>query len=106
MYAGTGCVSTKATIALSQKAKAIGADFLSIITPWFAAATQDDLFAHYQAVAQAVEMPIILYNIPARTGNSLAPATVQKLSRIDNIVGAKDSSGNFDNMLQYIEADE
>lgn len=103
VYAGTGCVSTKATIALSQKAKIIGADFLSIITPWFAAATQDDLLTHYQSVAEAVDLPIILYNIPARTGNSLAPATVKKLSAIENIVGVKDSSGHFDNMLQYIE---
>ncbi len=103
VYAGTGCVSTKDTITLSKKAKAAGADFLSIITPWFAAASQDDLTEHYTAVANAVNLPIILYNIPARTGNALAPATVKRLSEIDNIIGAKDSSGNFDNMLKYIE---
>ena len=84
-------------------AQALGADVLSIITPSFAAASQDELYEHYRAVAEAVDMPIVLYNIPARTGNALAPATVARLSRIDNIVGAKDSSGNFDNMLQYIE---
>lgn len=103
VYAGTGCISTKDTIKQSQMAKAAGADILSIITPSFAAASQDELYEHYRTVAQAVDMPIVLYNIPARTGNSLAPATVGKLSKIDNIVGAKDSSGNFDNMLQYIE---
>ena len=64
---------------------------------------QNELYDHYKAVAEAVDMPIVLYNIPARTGNALAPATVAKLSKIPNIVGAKDSSGNFDNMLQYIE---
>ncbi len=75
---------------------------LSIITPSFAAASQEELIQHYETVANAVDMPILLYNIPARTGNALAPATVQKLSQVANIVGAKDSSGNFDNILQYM----
>ena len=103
VYAGTGCISTRDTIRQSGMAKSLGADVLSIITPSFAAASQNELYEHYKAVAEAVDMPIVLYNIPARTGNSLAPATVARLSKIENIVGAKDSSGNFDNMLQYIE---
>lgn len=103
VYAGTGCISTKDTIRQSKMAQSLGADILSIITPSFAAASQNELYDHYKAVAEAVDMPIVLYNIPARTGNALAPATVARLSKIDNIVGAKDSSGNFDNMLQYIE---
>ena len=103
VYAGTGCISTKDTIRQSQMAESLGADVLSIITPSFAAESQNELYDHYKAVAEAVDMPIVLYNIPARTGNALAPATVAKLSKIPNIVGAKDSSGNFDNMLQYIE---
>ena len=103
VYAGTGCISTRDTIRQSGMAKSLGADVLSIITPSFAAASQNELYEHYKAVAEAVDMPIVLYNIPARTGNSLAPATVARLSKIENIVGAKDSSGNFDNMLQYLE---
>lgn len=103
VYAGTGCISTKDTIRQSLMAKEVGADVLSIITPSFAAASQNELYEHYKTVAAAVDMPIVLYNIPARTGNALAPATVAKLAKIENIVGAKDSSGNFDNMLQYIE---
>ena len=103
VYAGTGCVSTRDTIRMSRKAKELGADVLSIITPSFAAASQEELIQHYETVANAVDMPILLYNIPVRTGNALAPATVQKLSQVANIVGAKDSSGNFDNILQYIE---
>ena len=103
VYAGTGCVSTAETIKQSLMAKEVGADVLSIITPSFAAASQEELYNHYKEVAEAVDLPIILYNIPARTGNSLAPATVARLSKIQNIVGVKDSSGNFDNMLQYIE---
>ena len=103
VYAGTGCISTRDTIRQSLMGKSLGADVLSVITPSFAAASQNELYEHYKTVAQAVDMPIVLYNIPARTGNALAPATVARLSKIDNIVGAKDSSGNFDNMLQYIE---
>lgn len=104
VYAGTGCISTKETIEQSMMAQALGADVLSIITPSFAAASQNELYEHYKAVAEAVDMPIVLYNIPARTGNALAPATVAKLAQIDNIVGAKDSSGNFTNILAYIDA--
>lgn len=104
VYAGTGCISTKETIEQSKMAQALGADVLSIITPSFAAASQNELYEHYKAVAEAVDMPIVLYNIPARTGNALAPATVAKLAQIDNIVGAKDSSGNFTNILAYIDA--
>lgn len=103
VYAGTGCVSTRDTIRISQKAKELGVDVLSIITPSFAAASQDELARHYETVAEAVDMPILLYNIPARTGNALAPATVRRLAQVANIVGVKDSSGNFDNILQYIE---
>lgn len=103
VYAGSGCVSTRDTIRMSRRAKDMGADVLSIITPWFAAASWEELVEHYTAVAKAVDMPIVLYNIPARTGNALQPATVERLSAVENIVGAKDSSGNFDNMLQYIE---
>ncbi len=104
VYAGTGCISTKETIEQSKMAMALGADVLSVITPSFAAASQNELYEHYRAVAAAVDMPIVLYNIPARTGNALAPATVGRLAQIENIVGAKDSSGNFTNILSYINA--
>jgi 4-hydroxy-tetrahydrodipicolinate synthase len=104
VYAGTGCISTKETIEQCKMAEAAGADVLSVITPSFAAASQDELYEHYKTVAAAVDLPIVLYNIPARTGNAIAPATVGKLARIDNIVGAKDSSGNFANILAYIDA--
>ena len=102
VYAGTGCVSTRDTVRMSRKAKELGADALSIITPSFAAASQEELIRHYETVANTVDMPILLYNIPARTGNALAPATVQKLSQVANIVGAKDSSGDIENLKAYI----
>lgn len=103
VYAGTGCVGTKDTIRMSQMAESLGADVLSVITPWFAKASDDELYDHYCAMAKAVKIPVVLYNIPARTGNSLSPALVKRLSQVENIAGVKDSSGNFDNMLQYLE---
>lgn len=104
VYAGTGCISTRETIEQSKMAEAAGADILSIITPSFAKASQHELIAHYTAVAEAVpNMPIVLYNIPMRTGNALEPQTVVELAQIDNIVGAKDSSGDWDNLSAYIE---
>ncbi len=104
VYAGTGCVSTKETIEQSMMAQEEGADILSIITPSFAKASQEELYNHYKAVAEAVSLPIVLYNIPARTGNALSPATVGRLAKIENIVGVKDSSGDFSNILSYIAA--
>lgn len=103
VYAGTGCVSTRDTVRFSQKAEQMGADILSVITPFFAAASQEEMFRHYKEVAESVNLPIVLYNIPARTGNALTPDTVARLADVDGIAGVKDSSGNFDNMLQYIE---
>ena len=104
VYAGTGCISTKETIEQCKMAMDCGADVLSVITPSFAKASQHELIVHYETVAAAVpEAPIVLYNIPARTGNALAPETVAELAKIDNIVGAKDSSGDWTNLSAYIE---
>ena len=103
VYAGTGMPGTADTIRLSKKAKELGVDVLSVISPYFAAISQDELYNHYAELAGAVDLPIVMYNMPARTGNNLNPDTVAKLSKIPNIVGVKDSSGNFDNILQYIE---
>ncbi|QOY61000.1 4-hydroxy-tetrahydrodipicolinate synthase [Thermophilibacter immobilis] len=103
VYAGTGCISTRQTIEQCKMAQAAGADILSVITPWFAKASQHELIVHYETVAAAVKTPIVLYNIPARTGNALEPQTVVELAKVDNIVGAKDSSGDWDNLSAYIE---
>jgi 4-hydroxy-tetrahydrodipicolinate synthase len=103
VYAGTGCISTRETIEQCKMAQAAGADILSVITPSFAKASQHELIVHYETVAAAVKTPIVLYNIPARTGNALEPQTVVELAKVDNIVGAKDSSGDWDNLSAYIE---
>lgn len=103
VYAGTGCISTADTIRMSKKAQELGADILSIITPSFAMASQKELYDHYVEVAKHVDLPIVLYNIPARTGNKLLPETVAKLAKdVDVIMGIKDSSGDWDNLKAYI----
>ena len=103
VYAGTGCITTKETIEFSKKAADLGVDVLSVISPYFVAVTQDDIYRHFSSVAKSVELPILLYNIPARTGNNIDYKTLKKLAEYENIVGIKDSSGNFDNSLKYIE---
>ncbi len=103
VYAGTGCISTTDTIFMSRRAQELGADVLSIITPSFTLASQKELYDHYSAVARHIDIPIILYNIPARTGNKLLPETVKALCRdVDVIMGAKDSSGDVENLKAYI----
>ncbi len=104
VYAGTGCISTRDTIYMSKRAEKMGADVLSIITPSFALASQKELYDHYVEVARHVNIPIVLYNIPARTGNKLLPETVRALCKdVDVIMGAKDSSGDLENLRAYIE---
>ena len=103
VYAGTGCISTRDTIYMSKRAEELGTDVLSIITPSFALASQKELYDHYVEVAEHVNIPIVLYNIPPRTGNKLLPETVGKLAKdVDVILGAKDSSGDIDNLKAYI----
>jgi 4-hydroxy-tetrahydrodipicolinate synthase len=103
VYVGAGCAGTKETAWLAARLEQMGADALSIITPYFLTFTQQELIGHYRTVADATGLPIILYNIPARTGNSLQPQTVSELSKVPSIVGIKDSSGSFDTILQYLE---
>lgn len=103
VYVGTGCVTTQETIELSKIAQELGADVLSVISPYFSGISQENLYDHFSSVAEAVDLPIILYNIPARTGNNIDYTTVKKLAKYENIIGIKDSSGNFDNTLKYIE---
>ncbi|TBL79410.1 4-hydroxy-tetrahydrodipicolinate synthase [Paenibacillus thalictri] len=104
VYVGAGCISTAETIRLAKELEQLGADALSVITPYFLTFTQKELIDYYTALARSTSLPILLYNIPARTGNSLQPGTVAELSRVPNIVGIKDSSGSFDTIQQYLQA--
>lgn len=96
VIAGTGSNCTETAIMMSKEADSYGADGLLLVTPYYNKATQNGLIAHYTAVASEVKAPIIMYNVPSRTGCNLAPETVASLIRnVDNIVGLKAASGNI-----------
>lgn len=104
VYVGTGACSTAETIQLSKQAEALGADVLSVITPYFLKPTDEELIQHYTQVAANVKIPILLYNIPKATGVNISVNVLRVLSKVDNICGIKDSSGDLDNLKGYIEA--
>lgn len=102
VYVGTGGNSTQDVIQLSQKMAALGADALSIISPYFVGLTSDELMMHYLEIADNVNIPIILYNIPKNTGLDMTTNLVKKLSDHPNIIGIKDSSGDIEKLEAYI----
>lgn len=93
VIAGTGTNSTSDSILLSKDAEALGADGLLVVTPYYNKPSQRGLYAHYEAIAEAVSLPVILYNVPGRTSVDLLPETVIALSKIPNILGLKEASG-------------
>lgn len=95
VIAGTGANSTTEAIHLTQRAKSVGADACLLVTPYYNKPTQDGLFLHYQAINDAVDIPQILYNVPGRTGCDMLPETVGRLSKLKNIVGVKEATGDL-----------
>lgn len=106
VFVGTGACSTRETVRLSQKMEEIGADALSVITPYFLKPKDEELYQHFKEVAESVNIPIILYNIPKATGCNISKEVVARLAEIPNIKGIKDSSGDMENVKGYIEASE
>lgn len=96
VIAGTGANSTTEAINLTARAKDAGADACLLVTPYYNKPTQEGLYRHYKAVAEAVDIPQILYNVPGRTACDMLPATVARLAQIPNIVGIKEATGNLD----------
>lgn len=94
VIAGTGSNSTAEAIELSQHAKDLGVAAVLLVTPYYNKPTQEGLFLHYKAIAEAVDIPQILYNVPGRTACDLLPATVARLADISNIVGIKEATGD------------
>ncbi len=96
VIAGTGCNNTRNTVAMSKEAEELGADGLLVVTPYYNKATQEGLFLHYKAIADAVNIPIIMYNVPSRTGCNILPATAVRIAReCKNVVAIKEASGNI-----------
>ena len=103
VIAGTGSNSTDESLAFTKHAKAVGADGALLITPYYNKPTQEGLFQHYAAVAKATDIPIILYNIPGRTGVNMAPGTVSRLADFPNIVAIKEGSGSLQQVSNILE---
>ena len=104
VVAHIGEISTAATIKLGKEVAAMGVDAVSVISPYFVPLKQHELIYHYTAVADAVPVPVFLYNIPARTGNTIEPATAAKLAEHPNIIGIKDSAGSYESLKGYLDA--
>ncbi|MBD0315321.1 MAG: 4-hydroxy-tetrahydrodipicolinate synthase [Nitrospiraceae bacterium] len=103
VIAGTGSNSTEEAIALTRHAKAAGADAALLITPYYNKPTQEGLYRHYRAVAESVALPLILYNIPGRTGVNMAPSTIARLSSIPTVVGVKEGSGSVQQASEIVQ---
>ena len=100
VIAGTGSNDTSYSIQLSKYAESIGADALLLVTPYYNKATQKGLYLHFKAIAESVNIPCILYNVPSRTGVNIAVNTYVKLSKIPNIVATKEASGNISQIAE------
>src|SRR6266849_8760293 len=104
VLAGAGGYNTAEVIALAHELANLGADGILSVTPYYNKPTQEGLFQHYRAIAEAVRLPIILYSVQGRTGVNIEPATVKRLADIENIVGIKEASGNVSQMAAILNA--
>jgi len=107
VIAGTGSNCTKSAIKMSKEAESMGADGLLIVTPYYNKTTQQGLVNHYSKIAESVQTPIILYNVPSRTGCNLEPETILEITKNNsNVVGVKEASGNITNVAKIIDLTE
>ena len=104
VLAGAGGYNTAEVIALARELAEIGADGILSVTPYYNKPTQEGLFQHYKAIAEAITLPIVVYSVQGRTGVNVEPATVRRLATIENIVGIKEASGNISQMAAILNA--
>lgn len=102
VIAGTGSNATDETIMITEKAKEYGADAALLVSPYYNKPTQEGLYRHYKAVAEAVDIPQVLYNVPGRTGVNILPSTVARLAEIKNIVAIKEATGDMKQVSEII----
>ncbi len=100
VIAGAGCNDTMQSVKMCKRCEEIGVDGLLIVTPYYNKTTQKGIINHYKIIAESVKLPIILYNVPSRTGLNMLPKTVLELSKVDNIVGIKEASGNISQIVE------
>ncbi len=104
VLAGTGSNNTSEALHLTRHAKKAGADGALLITPYYNKPTPEGLYRHYKLIAEEVDIPIVMYNVPSRTGISMLPETVARLAGMKNIVGIKEASGNIDQTTQILQS--
>ena len=102
VIAGTGANSTDETVMITKKAKKLGADAALLVSPYYNKPTQEGLYRHYKAVAEAVKMPLVLYNVPGRTAVNILPATVARLAEIEDIVAIKEATGDMKQVSEVL----
>jgi 4-hydroxy-tetrahydrodipicolinate synthase len=102
VLAGTGSNATAETVRMTQFAARTGADGALVVTPYYNRPTQEGLFAHFDRIAEAVNLPLVLYNVPSRTGCNLEPATVERLAGCAHVVGIKEASGSLDQVGEIL----
>lgn len=102
VYAGANHITTRGVVAFTQLAKEVGVDAVSVLTPMFVSQTQSEVYDFYKTIAESTDLPIIIYNNKPKTNVTVEPQTVARLAEIDNIVGVKDSTGDFTNTEEYI----
>jgi 4-hydroxy-tetrahydrodipicolinate synthase len=102
VLAGAGGYNTHEVIELARECQKLGADGILSVTPYYNKPTQEGLYRHYKAIAQAIQIPIILYSVQGRTGVNIEPATVARLAEVDNIIGIKEASGNIGQIADVI----
>ena len=103
VIAGTGANSTQEAIELTEAAKEVGADACLLVTPYYNKPTQEGLYLHHKAIAEAVKIPQILYNVPGRTACDMLPDTVFRLSMVPNIIGIKEATGKMDRAKEILD---
>ena len=103
VIAGTGSNCTKEALELTTHAKEVGADGALVITPYYNKPTQKGLYLHFKTIAEEIDLPLVIYNVPSRTGVNLLPETLAELAEFKNIVAVKEASGNLEQMTQIIE---
>jgi len=103
VLAGAGGYDTRTVIEMAREAERMGADGILSVTPYYNKPTQEGLYHHFKAIASSISLPIILYNVPPRTNVNIDPATVRRLSEIENIIGVKEASGNISQITQVIQ---
>ena len=103
VVAGTGSNNTAASVEMSREAEKLGVDGILVVVPYYNKPPQEGLYRHFEAIAKAVSLPCIMYNIPGRTGTNMSVETTLRLAQIPNIVGVKDATGNLGQTAAIVE---